>query len=285
MAQFDFGTIDPNTTSGTDLASDLNDWRDALHSLHVGTSAPSYVVQGLLWADSTDGNNWSVYQRSSSGVDVPIYKIDTANGQQARQLLDQDEDSYLIMGKAADDALSFYFSDTEEARWTGTGLRFGAGAATVTLDMQDSTDGARMPSGTTAQRPTGANGLIRFNSTINRYEGFNGSAWYEIGRPDVQFTVDQVGTTALDGERGVSTITDVAVGTTQINTDLTYANVNAMIPVATNSTQTAVTNSMLCSINTNSTTQIAVNSCEVDGSPNDLTDGRFHGSMTTTGGT
>jgi len=35
MAQYDFGTIDPNTKSGTALASDLNSWRNAVHSTHA----------------------------------------------------------------------------------------------------------------------------------------------------------------------------------------------------------------------------------------------------------
>ena len=39
----------------------------------------------------------------------------------------------------------------------------------------------QLPNGTTAQRPTGAAGQIRFNSTLSKYEGHNGSAWSSIG--------------------------------------------------------------------------------------------------------
>lgn len=39
----------------------------------------------------------------------------------------------------------------------------------------------RLPRGTTAQRPTGASGMIRFNSDLNKYEGHNGSSWSSIG--------------------------------------------------------------------------------------------------------
>lgn len=56
MAQYDFGTIDPNTKSGTALASDLNSWRSALHSTHSGATAPGYLVAGMLWADTTSAN-------------------------------------------------------------------------------------------------------------------------------------------------------------------------------------------------------------------------------------
>ena len=39
------------------------------------------------------------------------------------------------------------------------------------LDVSGSTDALRVPVGTTAQRPTGATGIIRFNSTTGKYEG------------------------------------------------------------------------------------------------------------------
>jgi len=35
--------------------------------------------------------------------------------------------------------------------------------------------------GTTAERPTGATGYLRFNSTLSRFEGYNGTAWGSIG--------------------------------------------------------------------------------------------------------
>lgn len=59
MSQYDFGSIDPSTKSGTALASDLNSWRTALHSLHSGTSRPSYAVAGTLWIDTTS-SPWSL---------------------------------------------------------------------------------------------------------------------------------------------------------------------------------------------------------------------------------
>lgn len=52
-------------------------------------------------------------------------------------------------------------------------------ATTVTKDS--STGAAQLPTGTQAQRPTGAAGLIRFNSDIPAFEGHNGTTWGEIG--------------------------------------------------------------------------------------------------------
>jgi hypothetical protein len=48
-----------------------------------------------------------------------------------------------------------------------------------TLDI-NSTDGIRVSVGTTAQRPTGAAGLMRFNTDANIFEGYDGSDWQSM---------------------------------------------------------------------------------------------------------
>ena len=40
---------------------------------------------------------------------------------------------------------------------------------------------ANIPTGTTAQRPSAAVGLLRHNSTLNQFEGYNDGAWGAIG--------------------------------------------------------------------------------------------------------
>lgn len=50
----------------------------------------------------------------------------------------------------------------------------------VTLDLS-ATDAIRVPVGTTAQRPTGVQGYIRYNTTLSRFESYNGTAWGSIG--------------------------------------------------------------------------------------------------------
>lgn len=70
MTQFNLDTpIVASTKSGTQLASDLSNWRDAVHTSHKGSSQPSYRVAGMLWLDDTtstmqilkiyDGTGWS----------------------------------------------------------------------------------------------------------------------------------------------------------------------------------------------------------------------------------
>jgi hypothetical protein len=44
-----------------------------------------------------------------------------------------------------------------------------------------STDAVLLPVGSTVQRPTGANGYIRYNSQTTSFEGYSGGAWGSIG--------------------------------------------------------------------------------------------------------
>lgn len=43
------------------------------------------------------------------------------------------------------------------------------------------TDFTQLPVGTTAQRPSTSDGLMRYNTTTNKFEGWNGSEWFEFG--------------------------------------------------------------------------------------------------------
>ena len=61
MSQYDFGTINPSTKSGTALATDLNSWRTALHSGHAGAARPAYAIGGMTWIKQVSSTNWEIY--------------------------------------------------------------------------------------------------------------------------------------------------------------------------------------------------------------------------------
>lgn len=52
-------------TSGAQLVSNLEDWRDSLHSMHSGTVRPDYVLPQMMWID-TSATPWvlKVFQGS-----------------------------------------------------------------------------------------------------------------------------------------------------------------------------------------------------------------------------
>jgi hypothetical protein len=51
---------------------------------------------------------------------------------------------------------------------------------TVSVDLSSNTDAVSLPTGTTAQRPSGTDAYIRKNSTNNALEFYNGTNWVEI---------------------------------------------------------------------------------------------------------
>lgn len=78
MAQYDFGTINPATTTGSDLAALLQNWRDAVLSNHTGTSRPAYIKTGQIWVNTTTATNWVVNLYDGS-ADVPLGYVNTSD--------------------------------------------------------------------------------------------------------------------------------------------------------------------------------------------------------------
>lgn len=74
------------------------------------------------------------------------------------------------------------FSTSSNLFFDSGNVRLGVGtnSPAVTASLVG-TDAVLIPTGTTGQRPTGATGYLRFNTTTAQFEGYNGSAWGTIG--------------------------------------------------------------------------------------------------------
>ena len=84
--------------------------------------------------------------------------------------------------------------------------------ATTDYGTYSSGTGAhRIPNGTSAQRPTGANGMIRYNSTSGQIEGYRGGAWSLLTESPIAATG---GTTSESGGYKYHTFT--SSGTFQV---------------------------------------------------------------------
>ena len=89
------------------------------------------------------------------------------------------------------------------ANGTGTsvGLNIGAGktlavAGTASVSgtfTVSATDAIKIASGTTAQRPgSPAAGQLRYNTTLGKFEGYNGTAWSSVGGGATGGGVDEI---------------------------------------------------------------------------------------------
>lgn len=124
--------------------------------------------------------------------------VNNAMREMMAQIKDQqagtDGDNFTVGGNLAVTGTSTFTGAASFGNITFSGLingvvtiddpnnRVGINNATpaVSLDVT-ATDAIKVPVGTTAQRPTGADGYIRYNSSLNRFEGYANSAWGGIG--------------------------------------------------------------------------------------------------------
>lgn len=83
MSQNVFSSIDPNTTSGIQLAAILNNFKDALMSGLIGVTRPDELEAGGIWVDNSLGATpnfrWKV-KLFTGVIDLVLFDINTQNG-------------------------------------------------------------------------------------------------------------------------------------------------------------------------------------------------------------
>jgi hypothetical protein len=144
----------------------------------IGTASPATklaVVGGIAGTAGLNisGNGWGVLPYVANSV-----VIDNNTGESRFFATGADASTH---GKHL-----FYTGTTngtalERMRIDSAG-NIGIGNTTPTVKLAiSSTDAILIPVGTTAQRPTGAIGYMRFNSNSTEYEGYNGNTWSSVG--------------------------------------------------------------------------------------------------------
>jgi hypothetical protein len=118
-------------------------------------------------------------------------------------------DGYTYRAKVANDNLEPSANDTEWELWAFTAAQLLSRLLPLTLDSANGrvginsptplitldangTDAIRVPRGTTAQRPAGADGYIRVNTTLQRFEGYINGIWGLLGGGAVGGGTDQI---------------------------------------------------------------------------------------------
>ena len=103
------------------------------------------------------------------------------------------------------------------------------GALTVGADSAfNSTGAVKISVGTTAQRPTGANGKIRYNSTTGKYEGYAGSDWGQLGGGATGGGADEV---FIENGQTVTTSYSIPVGKNAMSTGPITVDTGAVVTI------------------------------------------------------
>ncbi|PXW78902.1 hypothetical protein BZA02_109122 [Ruegeria sp. P4] len=88
MSQYDFGVIDPATTSGTQLAELVGNFRDALNSGHSGVGRPAYAKAGTTWIEVA-GNIWKLNIFDGTN-DITLFEINTSTNSLSSPIFNAD---------------------------------------------------------------------------------------------------------------------------------------------------------------------------------------------------
>lgn len=78
MSQFSFGNIDETTVDGFALAAMLEQFEEAVNSMHAGATAPSYAIVGMPWRDTSSTPH--LIKIWTGGAWVTMGSLNTATG-------------------------------------------------------------------------------------------------------------------------------------------------------------------------------------------------------------
>ena len=217
--------------SGLRITGDFTNATVANRLLVQTSTANSGTFVGVIPSGSATNSQLQVF--NSSDPANASYGALVAGATQVRILSGN-------LGTGTLNPITFIFGSTEVGRFaTGGNFLIGtttdnttdklqvAGSASFTGNVSITSTGAILvPAGTTAQRPAGTNGQLRYNSTTSQFEGYAGGAWGAIAGAGGTVTSITAGT-------GLSGGTITSTGTISLaNTAVTagsYTNANITV--------------------------------------------------------
>jgi len=160
-------------------SNDLAIYHDGSQSIieDVGTGQLKILAENTLHFGSATGTE--TYIRALKNGTVELYYDNSKK-------LETTSTGATVTGTLVADGLTI---DTDTLYVDSTNNRVGIGTTSPSYKFDvsgnarfNSTGAIVLPVGTTAQRPdTPVVGMFRFNSTIDRFEGYNGSSWVTLG--------------------------------------------------------------------------------------------------------
>ena len=139
------------------------------HSNTTGVvAAPTDLQVAELFLNTTDG---TLYYKDNSSVVKLLASNSGTSG-----VFTSVTDSGLTATQLVFAGVGGLLSGNAGLTWDGANLSISGDT------ILNSTGAITMPVGTTAQEPvTPTTGMLRFNSTLGQFEGYNGSSWTQIG--------------------------------------------------------------------------------------------------------
>lgn len=96
-------------------------------------------------------------------------------------LFNKGANTLLIANLSATGSLTAFGTINANSVTVSANVGIGTFYPNVAVDVGARTDGILLPRGTTTDRPSAANGMIRYNTTLSTFEGYKAGAWGAIG--------------------------------------------------------------------------------------------------------
>lgn len=180
----------------TNATTKLSIAADTTGTITIGGTAPritgdfsnATIANRVAFQSSTTNGATSVQVipngTSTTALTTAFNNSDPTNaaGMQVACLAAESRINSLITGTGTYVPMTFYTGGSNRLQISTSGKVYIGGSvnATVTLEV-GSTDAILLPKGTTAEQPTGVAGYLRFNTSTNQFEGYNGTAWASVG--------------------------------------------------------------------------------------------------------
>lgn len=189
---------------------------DAITSAKIDSTSTGITLADLTVDTSTlkvDATN----NRVGIGTTTPAVKLEVS---------DTSGDAFVKIVADNDDFSGLYFADQQglagEISYDHSTNQFKIWSADTSgnphllikntyIDAGEMTGYLQLPSGTTAQRPTAANGMIRYNETESKAEVYQDSKWNQINVSGYAYTIEYV-VVAGGGGGGYGAFSDAAGG-------------------------------------------------------------------------
>lgn len=182
MAQHTYTPINPDVDTGTSLSVNLNSKDQALLTTNSGSTRPASLLAGGLWVKSGVQPGQISLNIYDGTDDIELVVIDTTNN---RAIYPGGSDSSNTGWRATTTAgrMEYLAAGSVKAVIQNGLLALNSSSPPAVTLEAEGTDAIKIPSGTTAQRPATAEvGQVRHNSTTDRLEFYDGTAWQSLLR-------------------------------------------------------------------------------------------------------
>ena len=183
------GLIAPVTTNDVDLGTGSLQFKNAFFDGTV--EADAFTVNGVslsetiadtvgaMVTNNTETNISVTYDDNDNTLDFVVGTVAASNEVTVTANNTADETVYLTFVDGATGSQGIE---------TDTGLSYNPSSGLATLTGFGGTGAIKVPIGSTGQRPSNAAGLLRYNNTTGKFEGYT-DAWGDIGGGEATITI------------------------------------------------------------------------------------------------